>query len=97
MKTEMYYMNDDVKKERGASYVQYSTFEECVEAKGKDGVLTLVNERLLTIVQGKASGIKNKGAGKLKTSKANDWDKLIAVAAAEPQTRALLEKHGVKF
>ena len=101
MKTSTYYMADDTKKERGVPLVQYDTFEECVEAKGKDGVRDLVNERLVTLAQGKASSIKNKGAAKVKTEKSKLQDenaaKIAAAKNADPQVAALIAKYGLKF
>ena len=98
MKTLTYHMGDDVKKERGVSYIQYDTLEEALEAKGKDGVLALVNAELHDVAQGKASGKKNVGKAKVKTEKATALDGIIAAAkGGDAAAKATLDKYGIKF
>ena len=95
MKTLTYYMADDTKKERGVEYIQFDSLEEALEQKGKQGVLELVNERLVTIVQGKASGKKNQGKAKEARVVVNQVNATIERAKSDPALAAQLKALGL--
>lgn len=95
MKTLTYYMADDTKKERGVEYIQYDTLEEALEARGKVGVLELVNERIVTVTQGKASGKKNLGKAKEARVELNTLNDARARAQRDPALAAQLKALGL--